>query len=74
LDVYRLGNVEQTLSHDVYRLGHRLDFLIVYAFVWGRFYLALSGLEDYIRRNTSSTNNAALGIGLNQKFIIQLYT
>ncbi|TVU35570.1 hypothetical protein EJB05_17468 [Eragrostis curvula] len=87
------GNGEQTLSRDVYRLGHRLDFfrmlsffyttigfyfntmmvvLTVYAFVWGRFYLALSGLEDYISRNTSSTNNAALGAVLNQQFVIQL--
>ncbi|KAG2599711.1 callose synthase 12-like [Panicum virgatum] len=87
------GNGEQTLSRDVYRLGHRLDFfrmlsffyttvgfyfntmmvvLTVYAFVWGRFYLALSGLEDYISKNTSSTNNAALGAVLNQQFVIQL--
>jgi callose synthase len=87
------GNGEQTLSRDVYRLGHRLDFfrmlsffyttvgfyfntmmvvLTVYAFVWGRFYLALSGLEDYINKNTSSSNNAALGAVLNQQFVIQL--
>ncbi|KAM0864548.1 hypothetical protein ACQ4PT_043856 [Festuca glaucescens] len=87
------GNGEQTLSRDVYRLGHRLDFfrmlsffyttigfylntmmvvLTVYAFVWGRFYLALSGLEDYISKNASSTNNAALGAVLNQQFVIQL--
>ncbi|XP_066312287.1 callose synthase 12-like [Miscanthus floridulus] len=87
------GNGEQTLSRDVYRLGHRLDFfrmlsffyttvgfyfntmmvvLTVYAFVWGRFYLALSGLEDYISKNTSSSNNAALGAVLNQQFVIQL--
>ncbi|KAL5220775.1 hypothetical protein ABZP36_025488 [Zizania latifolia] len=87
------GNGEQTLSRDVYRLGHRLDFfrmlsffyttigfyfntmmvvLTVYAFVWGRFYLALSGLEAFISSNTSSTNNAALGAVLNQQFVIQL--
>ncbi|EEC71251.1 hypothetical protein OsI_03222 [Oryza sativa Indica Group] len=87
------GNGEQTLSRDVYRLGHRLDFfrmlsffyttigfyfntmmvvLTVYAFVWGRFYLALSGLEAFISSNTNSTNNAALGAVLNQQFVIQL--
>ncbi|KAG6506231.1 hypothetical protein ZIOFF_031553 [Zingiber officinale] len=87
------GNGEQTLSRDVYRLGHRLDFfrmlsffyttvgfyfntmmvvLTVYAFVWGRLYLALSGLESSIRSNADSTNNAALGTVLNQQFIIQL--
>ncbi|XP_074592799.1 callose synthase 12-like [Curcuma longa] len=87
------GNGEQTLSRDVYRLGHRLDFfrmlsffyttvgfyfntmmvvLTVYAFVWGRLYLALSGLESSIRSNANSTNNAALSTVLNQQFIIQL--
>ncbi|XP_073007244.1 callose synthase 12-like isoform X2 [Typha latifolia] len=87
------GNGEQTLSRDVYRLGHRLDFfrmlsffyttvgfyfntmmvvLTVYSFVWGRFYLALSGLEDAFRQNADSTSNAALGTVLNQQFIIQL--
>ncbi|KAM3370692.1 hypothetical protein ACQJBY_018185 [Aegilops geniculata] len=86
------GNGEQTVSRDVYRLGHGLDFfrmlsffyttigfylntmmvvLTVYAFVWGRFYLALSGLEDYITNNTSSTDNAALWAVLNQQFFIQ---
>ncbi|XP_017702112.1 callose synthase 12-like [Phoenix dactylifera] len=87
------GNGEQTLSRDVYRLGHRLDFfrmlsffyttvgfyfntmmvvLTVYAFVWGRLYLALSGLEESIKKNADSTNNAALATVLNQQFIIQL--
>lgn len=87
------GNGEQTLSRDVYRLGHRLDFfrmlsfyyttvgfyfssmiviLTVYAFAWGRLYLALSGLEASIKKNANSTNNTALGTVLNQQFIIQL--
>ncbi|ONK68990.1 uncharacterized protein A4U43_C05F18130 [Asparagus officinalis] len=87
------GNGEQTLSRDVYRLGHRLDFfrmlsffyttvgfyfstmlvvLTVYAFAWGRLYLALSGLEASIKNSADSTNNAALGTVLNQQFIIQL--
>ncbi|KAM1772351.1 hypothetical protein ACFX11_047066 [Malus domestica] len=85
------GNGEQVLSRDVYRLGHRLDFLrmlsffyttvgfffntmvvvlTVYAFLWGRLYLALSGLEGSILENDSS--NRALATVLNQQFIIQL--
>lgn len=84
------GNGEQLLSRDVYRLGHRLDFLrmlsffyttvgfyfnslivvlTVYTFLWGRLYLALSGIE---RAAMSSSNNTALGAILNQQFIIQL--
>ncbi|XP_078151420.1 callose synthase 12-like [Carex rostrata] len=87
------GNGEQTLSRDLYRLGHRLDFfrmlsvfyttvgfyfntmmvvLTVYAFVWGRLYLSLSGLEAAIKGTADSTNNAALETVLNQQFIIQL--
>lgn len=87
------GNGEQTLSRDIYRLGHRLDFfrmlsvfyttvgfyfntmlviLTVYTFVWGRLYLALSGLEAGIQGSVNSTNNKALGTVLNQQFIIQL--
>jgi callose synthase len=86
------GNGEQTLSRDVYRLGHRLDFfrmlsffyttvgfflntmmviLTVYAFLWGRLYLALSGVEGSALADNSS-NNKALGAILNQQFIIQL--
>ncbi|XP_024538919.1 callose synthase 12 [Selaginella moellendorffii] len=85
------GNGEQTLSRDVYRLGHRLDFfrmlsfyyttvgfylnnmmvvLTVYAFLWGRVYLALSGVERGLL--SSSTSNSALTAALNQQFIVQL--
>ncbi|CAN6444443.1 unnamed protein product [Victoria cruziana] len=84
------GNGEQILSRDVYRLGHRLDFLrmlsfyyttvgfffntmmvvlTVYAFLWGRLYLCLSGIESSIVRQ--STNDALITT-LNQQFIIQL--
>jgi callose synthase len=87
------GNGEQTLSRDIYRLGHRLDFfrmlsvfyttvgfyfntmmvvLTVYTFVWGRLYLALSGLEAGIQGSANSTNNKALGAVLNQQFFIQI--
>ncbi|CAM0882666.1 unnamed protein product [Alopecurus aequalis] len=87
------GNGEQTLSRDIYRLGHRVDFfrmlsvfyttvgfyfntmlvvLTVYTFVWGRLYLALSGLEAGIQGSANATNNKALGAVLNQQFVIQL--
>nr|KYP53393.1 Callose synthase 12 [Cajanus cajan] len=85
------GNGEQVLSRDVYRLGHRLDFLrmlsffyttvgfffntmmvilTVYAFLWGRLLLALSGFEAAMENN--SNNNEALGMILNQQFIVQI--
>ncbi|CAJ1956577.1 unnamed protein product [Sphenostylis stenocarpa] len=85
------GNGEQVLSRDVYRLGHRLDFLrmlsffyttvgfffntmmvvlTVYAFLWGRLVLALSGIEAAMLNNTN--NNKALGIILNQQFLVQI--
>ncbi|KAL5576750.1 hypothetical protein UlMin_018449 [Ulmus minor] len=87
------GNGEQTLSRDVYRLGHRLDFfrmlsffystvgfcsstlmvvLTVYSFLWGRLYLALSGIEDAAVNSSNTGNNKALAFILNQQFIIQL--
>ncbi|KAF3451476.1 hypothetical protein FNV43_RR07571 [Rhamnella rubrinervis] len=58
------GNGEQVLSRDVYRLGHSICLL------WGRLYLALSGVEKKAMSNSS--NNKALGAILNQQFIIQL--
>ncbi|KAL9261777.1 Callose synthase 12-like protein [Drosera capensis] len=45
--------------------------LTVYAFLWGRLYLCLSGLETSIEAGNSS-NNKALAAILNQQFIIQL--
>ncbi|XVF27644.1 hypothetical protein REPUB_Repub14bG0126000 [Reevesia pubescens] len=85
------GNGEQVLSRDVYRLGHRLDFIrmfsffyttvghyfntmmvvmTVYTFLWGRLYLALSGVEREAKNQ--SVSDEALGTILNQQFIIQL--
>uniref|UniRef100_A0A8I6WIL9 1,3-beta-glucan synthase n=2 Tax=Hordeum vulgare subsp. vulgare TaxID=112509 RepID=A0A8I6WIL9_HORVV len=78
-DVYRLGqglDFFRMLSFFYTTIGFYFNtmmvVLTVYAFVWGRFYLALSGLEDYISSNTSSVDNAALGTVLNQQFIVQL--
>ncbi|KAM4105419.1 hypothetical protein ACJW30_06G231200 [Castanea mollissima] len=75
------GNGEQTLSRDVYRLGHQFDFyrmlsfyfttvgsyfssmlavLTVYAFLYGRMYLVLSGMEKEILKNRSIQQSKAL--------------
>ncbi|XXG90080.1 hypothetical protein AAC387_Pa12g1925 [Persea americana] len=76
-DVYRLGHrldFFRMLSFFYTTVGFFFNtmmvVLTVYAFVWGRLYLALSGVEGSIM--TAASNNAALGAILNQQFIIQL--
>ncbi|PHT43486.1 Callose synthase 12 [Capsicum baccatum] len=76
-DVYRLGHrldFFRMLSFFYTTVGFFFNtmmiVLTVYAFLWGRLYLALSGVEDSVAANT--TNNKALGAILNQQFIIQL--
>ncbi|KAG7988114.1 hypothetical protein I3843_03G171400 [Carya illinoinensis] len=77
-DVYRLGHrldFFRMLSFFYTTVGFFFNtmmvILTVYAFLWGRLYLALSGFEDSaLADNTNS--NAALGTILNQQFIIQL--
>ncbi|XP_058095823.1 callose synthase 12 [Magnolia sinica] len=78
-DVYRLGHrldFFRMLSFFYTTVGFFFNtmmvVLTVYAFIWGRLYLALSGIEDTIVNATNSSNNAALGTILNQQFIIQL--
>ncbi|KAH7568921.1 hypothetical protein JRO89_XS06G0072900 [Xanthoceras sorbifolium] len=75
-DVYRLGHrldFFRMLSFFYTTVGFYFDSLMVvltvYTFLWGRLYLALSGLE---KAAMNSTNNKALGTILNQQFIIQL--
>ncbi|MCO5612409.1 hypothetical protein L7F22_066676 [Adiantum nelumboides] len=80
-----VGNAEQIMSRDIYRLGHHLDFfrmlslyfttvgdcfsnliivLTVYTFLYGRLYLALSGLEsaldEYVALQSSNPLQVAL--------------
>lgn len=76
-DVYRLGHrldFFRMLSVFYTTVGYYFNsmmvVLTVYAFLWGRLYLALSGVEKNAMQ--SSSNNAALGAILNQQFIIQL--
>ncbi|PIN05529.1 1,3-beta-glucan synthase [Handroanthus impetiginosus] len=87
------GNGEQTLSRDIYRLGHRFDFfrmlssyytttgfyvssmlvvLTVYAYLYGRLYLTLSGLEKTIERFARARGNDALTAVMASQSIVQL--
>eukprot|EP00268_Persea_americana_P015686 TRINITY_DN1734_c0_g1_i2.p1 TRINITY_DN1734_c0_g1~~TRINITY_DN1734_c0_g1_i2.p1 ORF type:complete len:1912 (-),score=285.97 TRINITY_DN1734_c0_g1_i2:1152-6887(-) len=76
-DVYRLGHrldFFRMLSFFYTTVGfffnNMVVVLTVYAFVWGRLYLALSGVEESLVN--AASNNAALGTILNQQFIIQV--
>ncbi|KAH6765351.1 callose synthase 5 [Perilla frutescens var. hirtella] len=87
------GNGEQTLSRDIYRLGHRFDFfrmlsfyhtttgfyissmlvvLTVYAFLYGKLYLSLSGLEQTIVKFARSRGNDGLKVVMASQSIVQL--
>ncbi|ERN06585.1 callose synthase 12 [Amborella trichopoda] len=78
-DIYRLGHrldFFRMLSFYYTTVGFFFNtmmvVLTVYAFLWGRLYMALSGIEAAIMVDADSTNNTALGTVLNQQFIIQL--
>ncbi|CAA0825289.1 Callose synthase 11 [Striga hermonthica] len=75
-DVYRLGHrldFFRMLSVFYTTVGYYFNTMVVvvmvYAFLWGRLYLALSGVEDHAR---NAGNNAALGAVVNQQFVIQI--
>lgn len=77
-DVYRLGHrldFFRMLSFFYTTVGFfsntMMIILTVYAFLWGRLYLALSGIEGS-SLSSNATSNRALGTILNQQFIIQL--
>eukprot|EP00250_Pteridium_aquilinum_P011201 c19900_g1_i1 orf=712-6561(-) len=86
------GNGEQTMSRDIYRLGHRVDFfrmlsvyfttvgfyfnslivvLIVYVFLYGRIYLALSGLEKSLT-DAGLQDNIPLQFAMASQSIVQI--
>ncbi|KAL3696578.1 hypothetical protein R1sor_010654 [Riccia sorocarpa] len=76
-DVYRLGHrVDFFRMLSVYYttvgffVNNMLVVLTVYAFLWGRVYLALSGIEASISKD--STANGALTAALNQQFVVQM--
>ncbi|KAL6497170.1 Callose synthase 10 [Orobanche gracilis] len=79
------GNGEQVLSRDVYRLGQLFDFfrmlsfffttmtvLTVYVFLYGRAYLAFSGLDQGISSEAKILGNTALDAVLNAQFLVQI--
>ncbi|KAH0461335.1 hypothetical protein IEQ34_008910 [Dendrobium chrysotoxum] len=79
------GNGEQVLSRDVYRIGQLFDFfrmlsfffttmtvLTVYIFLYGRVYLALSGLDSAISFKAKISGNTALDAALNAQFLVQI--
>ncbi|GLT28286.1 hypothetical protein SLA2020_032280 [Shorea laevis] len=87
------GNGEQTLSRDVYRLGHQFDFyrmlsfyfttvgfyfnsmvtvLTVYVFLYGRFYMVMSGLERDILNSPSIHQSKALETALVSQSVFQM--
>ncbi|KAI8540658.1 hypothetical protein RHMOL_Rhmol08G0003600 [Rhododendron molle] len=87
------GNGEQTLSRDIYRLGHRFDFfrmmscyftttgfyissmmvvLTVYAFLYGRLYLSLSGLEKSIMKFARSKGSDPLKAAMASQSVVQI--
>lgn len=87
------GNGEQTLSRDIYRLGHRFDFfrmlsfyytttgfyissmlvvLTVYAYLYGKLYLCLSGLEQTIVKFARSKGNTGLKVVMASQSLVQL--
>ncbi|PSS12067.1 Callose synthase [Actinidia chinensis var. chinensis] len=77
-DVYRLGHrldFFHMLSFYFTSVGSYFNTMIVvltvYAFLWGRLYLPLSGVEMEAKGRASSGNNDALGTIINQQFIIQ---
>lgn len=80
-DVYRLGHrldFFRMLSFFLTSVGSYFNtmmvILTVYAFLWARLYLALSGVEQAIKQRAldSSNNNQALGTILNQQFVVQI--
>ncbi|KAI9121394.1 hypothetical protein K1719_008427 [Acacia pycnantha] len=78
-DVYRLGHrldffrmISVFYSTVGFYFNSMVVVLTVYSFLWGRLYMALSGIERAIKNSASATNNKALGAVINQQFIIQL--
>ncbi|CAK9181810.1 unnamed protein product [Ilex paraguariensis] len=76
-DVYRLGHrldFFRMLSFFYTTVGFFFNtmmmVIMVYTFLWGRIYLALSGVEGAATGNAG--NNKALGTILNQQFVIQI--
>ncbi|KAF7837119.1 Callose synthase 9 [Senna tora] len=78
-DVYRLGQLFdffRMLSFYYTTVGYyfctMLTVLTVYIFLYGKAYLALSGLDETIDERAKITNNEALSAALNTQFLLQI--
>ncbi|KAG0630739.1 hypothetical protein M758_1G200900 [Ceratodon purpureus] len=78
-DVYRLGHhldFFRMLSFYYTTVGffvsNMMVVLTVYTFLWGRVYLALSGIEASLTGGSAALTNAALTATLNQQLVVQL--
>ncbi|PKI69449.1 hypothetical protein CRG98_010152 [Punica granatum] len=76
-DVYRLGHrldFFRMLSVFYSTIGYYFNSLLlvltVYAFLWGRLYLALSGVEKAVKDRSNDIKS--LQVILNQQFVVQL--
>ncbi|XP_024361867.1 callose synthase 12 isoform X2 [Physcomitrium patens] len=78
-DVYRLGHhldFFRMFSFYYTTVGFFVNNLIivltVFVFLWGRVYLALSGIEKSLTTGSNALSNAALTATLNQQLVVQL--
>lgn len=78
-DVYRLGHhldffrmVSFYYTRVEFFVSNMLIVLTVFAFLWGRVYLALSGIERSLTTESGALSNAALTAALNQQLVVQL--
>lgn len=78
-DVYRLGQLFdffRMLSFYFTTVGYyvctMMTVLTIYIFLYGRVYLALSGLDSAISRQAKMLGNTALDAALNAQFLVQI--
>ncbi|XP_008788670.2 callose synthase 10 isoform X2 [Phoenix dactylifera] len=78
-DVYRLGQLFdffRMLSFYISSVGYyvctMMTVLTIYIFLYGRVYLALSGLDSAISHQAKMLGNTALDAALNAQFLVQI--
>lgn len=78
-DIYRLGQLFdffRMLSFFFTTVGYyvctMMTVITVYIFLYGRVYLAFSGLDEGIERFAKLTGNTALSAALNAQFLVQI--
>ncbi|KAM4115429.1 hypothetical protein ACJW30_04G149600 [Castanea mollissima] len=78
-DIYRLGQLFdffRMLSFFFTTVGYyvctMMTVLTIYIFLYGRAYLAFSGLDEAISKEAKITGNSALDAALNAQFLVQI--